>query len=508
MANLLDRILGRDLTSAFEHELKEAQFVNDAQALQLTHAQESIRELSLFLEDINWVKLDGWKDGEGFELDTIRENADHLRALVAANPSIKKAVNARFGYIWGRGVTFDLNDSARKRIVENPANQRVLFDEDAQWRLETLLATEGNVWAMRNVRSNDINLVPIDQIVGWVRDETDPSRVLYWLRRYVITVTNFRTGAREDKKFEYFVPAHDAPRSTDTSIDGIPINRDFVITHLAANRQESWLFGLPDIMAAMFWAKAWKELYEAGTTFVKAQGKYAAKVTAKTGQGGALAAATIRDAPRRDPATGEVMDSGGTAVLTGGLDMQLMGKMSGGVDFNAFDPVGGLVAAGLDIPLSVLLGDSKNADASLEQSTVDAMRMRQKLWTGFFKNLFGTANKVNVIWPKIKTEPEYRRIQSLEISNKTNSLHPRELRQLTLEAYGIEGNPEDIPAIELQPEVAIAKAIAKIKSTSGSKSTSASVPEQGVDAEIGKLSNGPDAKDARNDPLDGNVQGQ
>jgi hypothetical protein len=268
----------------------------------------------------------------------------------------------------------------------------------------------------------------------------------------------------------------------------------------------------------MFWTKAHKELFEAGTTFVKAQGKYAAKVIAKTGQGGQNAAATLRDMPRRNEATGEVYEAGGTAVLTGGLDMQLMGKMSGGVDFGAFDPVAGLIAAGLGLPLRVLLADSENADVSLEQSTVDEMVLRQKLWSGFFRALFGPKNKVDITWPKIKTEPEYRRIQSVEIANRTNALHPHELRKLTLEAFALEGDPNDIPDIELQPDVAIAKAKSKIdiavakataKATAdASGDSTTSVPEQGKDAKVGKLSTGSDAKASRDDVTDKNTKGQ
>jgi hypothetical protein len=198
--------------------------------------------------------------------------------------------------------------------------------------------------------------------------------------------------------------------------------------------------------------------------------------------------------------------------------MQLMGKMSGGVDFGAFDPVAGLIAAGLGLPLRVLLADSENADVSLEQSTVDEMVLRQKLWSGFFRALFGPKNKVDITWPKIKTEPEYRRIQSVEIANRTNALHPHELRKLTLEAFALEGDPNDIPDIELQPDVAIAKAKSKIdiavakataKATAdASGDSTTSVPEQGKDAKVGKLSTGSDAKASRDDVTDKNTKGQ
>lgn len=474
---------------------------------------ESVRELSLWLEDLNWTKLDGWETkDQGYSLKAIQENADKLRALLTINPTIKKAMNARVGYIWGRGLQIKANTSLTNRVItNNKRNQAVLFSDAAYWKLESQLATDGNIWAQRNKNSNDVTLVPVEHIGGWVCDEDDPARVNYWLVKYEKTVTNFRTKETKYETVEYWVPAHDAEPTTTQRIDDIPVKRNLEMIHLAVNRQEGWVLGVPDMLAAMFWSKAHKELFEAGTTFVKAQGKFAAKVISKTDAGGQAAAATLRDSPRRDPETGEVIGYGGTAVATGGLDYQLMGKMTGGVDFESFDPVGGLIAVGLGIPRDVLLGKSTQDVISLEQSTVTEMQLRQKLWSWFYIAVFG--GKAEVVWPKIKTEPEYRRIQSVEIANQTNVLSRKELRQLTLEAFGLDGDPADLPPIKEQPQVAISAAQLIDQQKADEKAAqqggvTIDAKGQGVATGIGKLSDGTDSKAARNNTLDNNVQGQ
>lgn len=502
--SLIDRFLGRP--QQLSTLLQEAQAINDAQSLEVGRLQESMRELSLYLEDLEWSRIDGWEVDHGFGLEVIRKHADYISALITVNPTIKKAMNARVGYIWGRGVNINpKQDAVRKRVMENVRNAENYFSDTAWWALEHELATNGNVWGMRNKKTDEVLPVPLAQIGGWVTDVADPSRVNYWYRSYMVRQTNFTTGQQYDSEVREFIPALNGNLGTATNIDGIPINRNYEMIHIAANRQKGWILGIPDVLAAMFWAKAHKELFEAGTTFVKAQGRYAAKVVSPTGEGGQNAAATLRDAPRRTE-SGEVLNAGGTAVLTGGLDYQLMGKMSGGVDFEAFEPVAGLVAAGLGIPLRVLLADSADVDASLEPSVVAEMQMRQKQWSSFFKAMFGN-KQVEISWPKIRTEPEYRRIQATEIANKTNVLHRRELRLLTLEGFGLEGNPDDLPEIEEQPDVAINKAKAE-DAAELSDDDDASVPDQGVDAGIGKLSTGGDAKDSRNNSLDTNTQGQ
>jgi len=512
MATLFQRIMGIDpgdnarLQEAAA-ELSETRAVLGAERDNNTFLKESMRDLTLWLEDQNWEPIEGYKEGKGFKLDTIKEQSDRARALLSVNPIIKKASDARIGYIWGKGVAFE---GAPKRVLTDNYNQSELFSESAHEELERLLQTDGNIFALRSKQGKEVALVPLEQIAGMSVSENDPSRVEYWLRRYTIETEDYRTGVITPKTFEAWYPAEGQGGNV-SKIQNIPVIRTSEMVHKAVNRQKGWILGLPDIIVVMFWAKAHKELFEAGTTFVKAQGKFASKVVSKTSAGAQRAAAAVAEAPRRDERTGEVLDIGGTAVMSAGLDMQLMGKMSGGVDFDAFKPVLGLVAAGFNVPVSVLTTESATEEATLELSVVTAAQSRQKLWTDFFGGIFGRPNSLKVTWPRIKVESTYRQIQAIEIANKTNALKQEELRQLSLEAFGLVGDPGDLPKIEDNPAYAVAAALAelqaKIAADAAEKAAAdaealaakqdATTPEQGVDAGIGKLSNGDDAKDAR-----------
>lgn len=519
MANLLQRLFNPDyLSDALQEtqDMRNSQHLsleNTALQYQVSDLSESMTDLMRFMEDLNWEPLGGLEEDKGFDIDTIRENATRLQALVTANPTIKKAVNARVGYIWSRGV--QIEGTGTKKMLDNKRNKQVVFNQNAHWRLETKLATDGNIWTLKDNRTEEVMVVPITQIAGWVLDKDDSSRVLYWLRSYTEITKNFATGVDTTKDIKVFYPAHDYDAGTTRAIDGIPVDRTRTIVHIAANRQEGWILGVPDIMAAMFWARAHKELFESGTTYVKAQGRFASKVVGGNKGGAGNSAARIAQTPRRDPGTGEILDSGGTAVMSGGLDYQLMGKMSGGVDFDKFDPVAGLVAVGLGVPLHVLLGNSDSDMKSMEQSTVDEMVMRQELWTEFFEALFG--RKIKVDWPKIRTEPEYRRMQAVEIANSTNVLSRLELRQLTLEGFGLLGDPKALPDISEQPDVAIAKAKGDDTAKHAEKAAKAAekaakdapaVGDQGVEGKVGKLSTGDDAKASRNDKTDTNTKNE
>jgi hypothetical protein len=515
MASLLERLfpnVGKQLVESQKLVSEQSQRLYTAD-LEQERMQESMRELVTFMDDLGWDKIDGWETETGFPLDTIKTTADQLQSLLAVNPTIKKAISARVGYIWSRGMT--VKGSTIGPVLNDAHNQTILFDPAATWALEAQLATDGNAWYMKGKNSPTITAVPIAQICGWVVDPNDPTRVTYWLRKYTITTTNFKTGGTNTIYYEKYIPAADNTNATATQIDTIPVDRTQVMHHIAANRQRTWVLGVPDIMAAMFWAKGFKELYESGATYVKAQGKFAAKVVAKSAVGAGKAAATIAGQPRRDEQTGAVYDNGGTAIMSGGLDYQLMGKMSGGVDFKAFDPVAGLIAVGLGVPLGVLLGTADTGETSLEESVVNEMRGRQALWTRLFTGLF-SPKKVTIVWPKIKQEPTYRQIQSIEIANKTVSLNREELRQLTLEAFGLDGDAADVPDIEENAAYLMAKLLADNAAENAqdlaqqnadtAKEIAATTPEQGVDAGIGKLSDGVDAKDSRDNKSDTNTK--
>ena len=477
--------------------------------------QESNGMQALKLEDYMWVPVSGWQSDQGFSLRTIQEESDHCRALYAVNPLIKKAVTARTGMIHGRGYRIkpaNETGTGQARIDKIMAdNKRKIFGDVAQARLEAELSSTGNVFVLRE-RNKPAVVIPIYQLSGYVTDVDDPSQVLYWKRNYSTMETDVETGNTRQVVVSEYIPAV-GNNSPVPAIGQDPVRTSARMVHLAANKQESWVLGLPDVFAAKFWTKGHKEMFEAGHEFALAQGQIAAKVTGGSALGTQLAASRLADQPRRDPETGEIYGYGGTFVGSQGMDYQLMGKMGSGVDFGSYDRIAGLIAAGTGVPLKVLLAESDSEETSLEQTTVEDMKMRQKLWGEFFEDFFSVDKvSVQVIWPRIKQETVYRVQQAVEISNRTNTLTADEKRLLTLEAWGLEGDSAKTPTIEEHPDVMVYRAKKEIDLEYAEKIAAASsvreteepddgnrstVNDQGNDQKLGKLSDGKDAHDAR-----------
>lgn len=472
---------------------------------------------SLRLEDYMWEPIQNWRRNEGLSLDSVRKEADLCRQLYAINPLIKKAVTARIGMIHGRGNRILLKGSGTtndrlNKIIDD--NHKKLFGPVARARLEAELSNAGNVWVMSD-GSRPAIVIPFSQIVGYITDVEDTTKVLYWKRSYSTSTTDINTGKEQVFDITEYIPTNETGRSVQ-NIGDVPVRVTARMHHIAANRQEGWVLGLPDIFAAKFWTKGHKEMFEAGHEFTLAQGKIAAKITTNQSFGSAMTASRLIEEPSRDPLTGEVYGYGGTMIASNGLDYQLAGKMTGGVDFTTYDRIAGLVAAATGVPLPVILAESDSEEVSLEQTVIDDMKLRQSLWGEFYEDFFRSSFRVEVVWPRIKQDSLYRVQQALEISNRTNTLHAEERRLVTLEAYGLEGEAADLPDINDHPDVKvylakkqidlqyaglIAKATAEATEEMGETEQAdmdrSTTPDQGNDAGIGKLSDGDDAHDAR-----------
>lgn len=509
---LIDNLFGGRSTKLQESatQLREHQAVMS----QLVEANTALREsygiAQLRLEDYMWSPIDGWRHGDGFDIQTIKNESDICRQLYAINPLIKKAVTARVGMIHGRGSRIVAGTAAGENKLQDELKKhsRKIFGTVARARLEAELSTTGNVFIMRD-GAKDAVLIPITQIVGYVSEVEEPTKVLYWKRNYAATRTNLDTGQSEEVTVTEYIPSNTNQSNTRPQIGDIPVRRTAKMFHIAANRQEGWILGLPDLFAAKFWTKGHKEMFEAGHEYALAQGQIAAVVTTSKGMGGQLAASRLAEVERRDPETGEIYGYGGTLAMGGGMEYQLMNRMGAGVDFKSYDRIAGLIAAGTGVPLDVLLATSDSEETSLEQSVIDDMKLRQHLWGEFYEDFLAPLD-IKVVWPRIKQETVYRVNQSIEISNRSNTLTAEEKRLLTLEAYGLEGDASDIPSIEDHPDVQvylakkkidleyaglIAEAEAKVSDSDDFERST--TPDQGNDQGIGKLSDGDDAHDAR-----------
>jgi hypothetical protein len=240
-------------------------------------------------------------------------------------------------------------------------------------------------------------------------------------------------------------------------IGGDEVDNSKVLVHVPFNRLVGWRWGIPDVLPAVWWTKAYKEYLENCSTLTKAYARFAWKVTSDKSRSVRRTASAMAQAPRVDPATGAPLNVGASAVLGAGQDLAAVGGNTK-VDFDAGRPLAAMIAAALDVPLPALLEDPSIANnasiAALDPSTVLVMQARQKIMDEMFRTIFKILGlKVRLRWPEINEEPIHRRMQALNMAVRMGLLSADEARAMVLDAWHDkwEDFPRKAPMLENLP---------------------------------------------------------
>ena len=179
-------------------------------------------------------------------------------------------------------------------------------------------------------------------------------------------------------------------------------------------------------MPAVWWAKAYKEFLENSAVLTKAYARFAWKVTSDKSKNVKRTASAMAAPPARDPANGQPMAIGASAVLGAGQDLSAMQRNTS-VDFDAGRPLAAMIAASLGVPLPALTCDPMNGNRAtakrLDTSTVLVMQARQKTMDQILRTIFKLLGlKVRLRWPEISEEPVHRRIQAIDMGARLGVL--------------------------------------------------------------------------------------
>lgn len=439
----------------------------------------------LALEDIGWRPVMGAADGtNSFTLDALHHASELCRAVATVNPLVERGLKVRTGYIWGSGVSVVpqefIQGPGRPRTVnlepELPEGiDEVLTGTLAQLELESTAGTDGNLFFLVDRRTKEVQRVPFEEITEGVSQRGNRERLLYIRRTWndwdleldfdaEIELNPFTSpkaaargrswiraeqegdtrGAANFSFRDVWYPTPAGVRAMGRGrgagrIGGDEVDPTKVLVHVPLNRLVGWRWGIPDVLPAVWWTKAYKEYLENCSTLTKAYARFAWKVTSDKSRSVRRTAASMSQAPRSDPATGAPLNVGASAVLGSGQDLAAVGGNTK-VDFDAGRPLAAMIAAALDVPLPALLEDpsiANNSSAtSLDTSTILVMQARQKVMDEMYRSIFKVLGlKVRLRWPEISEEPVHRRMQALDMAVRLGLLSAEESRAMVLDAW-------------------------------------------------------------------------
>jgi len=259
-------------------------------------------------------------------------------------------------------------------------------------------------------------------------------------------------------------------------VNGEEVMWDAPMAVFIVNGLSGWQFGIGDAFAAIPWAKAYKEFLEDWAKLVKSLSRFAWRLSAGSKTKATTAATAIRNATTTDP-TSLSPDKVGAAAV-GGPNMgtlEAIPKSGATIDSGSGKPLAGMVAAGMDVPVTMLLADPGVTGARATAETLDRptelmAKQRREVWADFHKQVLGyvidqavkaprgalkgtvtrdewgrevvtlagdTERTIEVSWPDLTETPLDLLVAAIAAADETRKVPPLTIAKLLLQALGV-----------------------------------------------------------------------
>lgn len=449
---------------------------------------ESMADAQLALEDVGWLRMTAQADQQ-FNRDGLRRSAELCRVMTVVNPLMGRGSNLRMSYVWAGGVSItarqddngqDVN-AVVQAFLDDESNRASLTSSQAREELERAFFTDGNnFWALftspltGRVQARSLPFDEVGDIITNPEDRDDPW---YYKRTWSSTVFNPDTGllGSAQSRVAYYPALGYTPRLRPKTINGAPVMWDSPVLHASVNRLNGWQFGIGDGYSALPWARGYKEFLEDWVRLCKALSRFAWKATSK-GRNTNQIRTRLGASPTTDPNTGAPWGAGATAVMSPGTELTAIPKTGATIDSDSGRPVAAMVAAALDIPVTMLLCDpgvtgARATAETLDQPTLLAMTLRRATWAEVHRRILdhvisqaikapqgplkGTVRRdpgdgrevitlagdqsrtLEIVWPPIDEPDVPALLEAIVKADGTGKLPPKTVVKLMLELLGV-----------------------------------------------------------------------
>lgn len=341
-------------------------------------------------------------DGQGFTPQFRKQMYDRAVIACAANPMIKRGVNLRGAYIWGDGVSISVRDdpgtgqdvnAVVQAFLDDPMNLATFSDTEAHLEHERALALGGElaICLPTDPLSGQVRvrILPSLEITDIVTNPEDAASEWLYLRQWT------QPGSTTVRK-AYYPALSYRPQTRYRSYgdDQTPIMWDqpmrFVRVNMVGRR------GVGDVFAALPWADSYKQFLEAWKQLTLSLARYAYQVK----QRGDRVTQTAVDMAR----TNQDNTYGKGLINDPNMVMEAVGKSGATIDSDSGRPLAAMAAAGLDIPVTTLLGDpgvtgARAVASDVTESSWALFDTRRDLWKAIIRDVCSYVIDAAVIAP-------------------------------------------------------------------------------------------------------------
>ena len=445
-----------------ESELEAVHTVLDRIATQHENMQidggpisEKLADIEMMLDAKGWISVFDYDEHQGLTLEQMKKASAQIRELMVGNPFIRRASQLRNSAIWGGGVEFACRNRTGQQkfrplpadiqaIMETPANLRYLFGNDAHQELERAAFSDGLFVFLGEDATKRGQRISMHEITGDLRNPDNPEEIWAYRRTWKRNPTAESETLQQEITRWYYTDIYDRRRARSITHHGRRerVEIGYTIIDKSFNSQVGWAYGAPDALCVVAWSKLYKEFLTNGYIMSRALARFAYKVT--VGSTGAAARASAEMT-----APGQA----GSTVLEGmGNSLQPMMTAGRGYDFESGRPLAAAVAAGLEVSLLAMLGDSSGsagnaAETSLDRPARAMARMRRGSWDDFFVRYFrwvGLSQRLVTTWREMPDESLQRQMQALTLADQLEVFGAEVMQREAAIVLNIP-NPGDVP---------------------------------------------------------------
>lgn len=444
---------------------------------------ESVRDLSLQIEDRGWKRI-GQDDEGSLSYEALVRAAQDGRALAVAHPLVRRGISLRTSYVHGQGgpqMTVDDIDTDQDvaEVVQawwaSRENMNSLTGPEARARLERALMTDGNVFigCFTNPSTGTVTnrTIPFEQIDEIITNPEDRMQVWFYRRTYTRRAEAFATS--EETRTVLYPDINYAPGIRPKRIQGVEVLWDQPVRHVKVNELDGWLYGIGDTFSIAPWARAYRDFLGDWVKLMRSLSQFAWKATAD-GKRSARARQALQRAQVGVP--GNDGSAGASMVLGTGESLEAIPKSGATIDADSGRPLLAMIAAGLDVPVTMLSTDPGITGARSTAETLDepmflAMRARQDVWGAVYRDiaeyaiersvraprgtLTGTIERdpwtntdravldgetplITTTWPDLTTSSVDQAVAAVRDADSTGKIPPIVTARLLLTALGVE----------------------------------------------------------------------
>jgi len=368
--------------------------------------RESLADVELAYEDRGWMRL-----SMQAQLDLSSAGREQIRNLcrvmAVVNPLSKRGLSLRKAYIWGQGVAITVRDqsddgqdvnSVVQAFMDDPGNIKTFAGSQAHEEMEQALYTDGEAAAalFTNGLTGKVSLrwIPVEQINDIITNPDDAAEDWYYRRDY--SERALIDGQLIERQRTVYYPAlgyEPLGGSKPRYINGAEVMWNAPVRMVSVNRPSNTGSnrGIPDSFASIAWARSYKEFLENWSVLMKALSRFAWQ-TKTRGDRTKQVAAKVGAAPVTEARGGNPNGVGAHAVSDPNTILEAIPKTGATIDADSGRPLAAMVAAALDVPVTMLLGDPGVTGARAVADTLDqpmelAMNLRRELWAGFMRDI-------------------------------------------------------------------------------------------------------------------------